>query len=115
MKPISPLLLQQPLLGRAVGRGVDVQHHRRVSDTAGGASDAVVEADGSAEPEAELAALMELDGSDELTDSSAMRSFLKQHFGERAANVLNVLVLRPWEAFGKVYAAACSAWECDTT
>eukprot|EP00965_Chrysotila_dentata_P021798 722017-Pleurochrysis_carterae.AAC.1 len=41
-----------------------------------------------------------------------MRSFLKDRFGERAANVLSVLKL--WEAFGKVYAAACAAWEDDS-
>eukprot|EP00965_Chrysotila_dentata_P219920 6191438-Pleurochrysis_carterae.AAC.1 len=71
---------------------------------AGGASDEVVAADGSAEPEAELAELMELDGCDELTDSVAMQTFLKQQFGERAANVLSVL--RLWEAFGKLCAVA---------
>eukprot|EP00965_Chrysotila_dentata_P069458 2294946-Pleurochrysis_carterae.AAC.1 len=45
---------------------------------AGAASDAVVAEDGSAEPEVELSDLMELDGSDELTDSAAMLVFLKQ-------------------------------------
>eukprot|EP00965_Chrysotila_dentata_P144889 4784741-Pleurochrysis_carterae.AAC.1 len=40
---------------------------------AGGAADEAVAADGSAEPEVELAELMELDGSDELSDSSAMQ------------------------------------------
>eukprot|EP00965_Chrysotila_dentata_P019932 660134-Pleurochrysis_carterae.AAC.1 len=55
---------------------------------------------------------MELHGSDELTDSSAMHFFLKDRFGERAANILSVLQL--WEAFRKVYNAACAAWEPDT-
>eukprot|EP00965_Chrysotila_dentata_P063830 2115339-Pleurochrysis_carterae.AAC.1 len=55
---------------------------------------------------------MELEGSDELTDSAAMHTFLKQRFGERAANVLSIL--RLWEAFGRVYSAACSPWEMDT-
>eukprot|EP00965_Chrysotila_dentata_P084561 2791303-Pleurochrysis_carterae.AAC.1 len=41
-----------------------------------------------------------------------MLSFLKARFGERAANVLSVPKL--WKAVGKVYNAACSAWEADT-
>eukprot|EP00965_Chrysotila_dentata_P066498 2201642-Pleurochrysis_carterae.AAC.1 len=70
---------------------------------AGGGSDTVVAEDGSAEPAVELAELMKLDGSDELTDSTAMHSFLKQRFRERAASVLSVL--RLWEAFAKEYSA----------
>eukprot|EP00965_Chrysotila_dentata_P063574 2106370-Pleurochrysis_carterae.AAC.2 len=41
-----------------------------------------------------------------------MQSYLKDRFGERAANVLSVLKL--WEAFGKVYNAACAPWDSDT-
>eukprot|EP00965_Chrysotila_dentata_P043588 1449432-Pleurochrysis_carterae.AAC.1 len=55
---------------------------------------------------------MELNGSEELTDSASMHTFLKQMFGERAANVLSVLKL--WKAFGKVCSAACASWEYDS-
>eukprot|EP00965_Chrysotila_dentata_P250809 6209659-Pleurochrysis_carterae.AAC.1 len=49
-----------------------------------------------------------------VSDSEGMQSFLKQHFGNRAANALSVL--RLWEAFGHVYAAVCDPWtEDDTT
>eukprot|EP00965_Chrysotila_dentata_P216842 6189603-Pleurochrysis_carterae.AAC.2 len=90
---------------------------RRVAPVMGfrasGDVDEAVAEDGSAKPEVELAELMELEGSDELTDSAAMHSLLKDSFGERAADVLSVLKL--WESFGKLYSAACAAWENDTT
>eukprot|EP00965_Chrysotila_dentata_P147357 4864495-Pleurochrysis_carterae.AAC.1 len=73
---------------------------------AGAATDEVVAADGSAEPEVALAELMEFQGgSDELTDSASMQTFLKQQIGERAANVLSVL--RLWEAFSLCCSLYC--------
>eukprot|EP00965_Chrysotila_dentata_P093183 3077869-Pleurochrysis_carterae.AAC.1 len=56
---------------------------------------------------------MRLDGADEAADCNVMRDSLKMRFGNRAANVLSVLKL--WEAFGKVYSAACDLWSDDIT
>eukprot|EP00965_Chrysotila_dentata_P190245 6173754-Pleurochrysis_carterae.AAC.1 len=108
-QPAAAAAARQQTLGTRRRRAAPIG----IGFAAGGASDRAVAEDGSAEPEVELAELMELDGSDELTDSAAMHSLLKDSFGERAANVLSVLKL--WESFGKVYNAACAAWESDAT
>eukprot|EP00965_Chrysotila_dentata_P030756 1024443-Pleurochrysis_carterae.AAC.2 len=77
---------------------------------AGAGADPAVDQDGKAK---ELDELMLLEGSAEMTDSDAMRSYLKERYGNLVANVLSVL--RLWEAFGKVYsAAACDPWTDDT-
>eukprot|EP00965_Chrysotila_dentata_P190981 6174239-Pleurochrysis_carterae.AAC.2 len=52
---------------------------------AGAEVDDTVAADRSGAPEVELAELLELEGSDELSDSAAMHAYLKDRFGERAA------------------------------
>eukprot|EP00965_Chrysotila_dentata_P222895 6193250-Pleurochrysis_carterae.AAC.1 len=85
---------------------------RRIGPSMGFRASAAAETTEEGNEPSELDELMCLEGADEAVDCDAMREFLKERFGNKAANVLNVLKL--WEAFGKVYAAACDPWFDDT-
>eukprot|EP00965_Chrysotila_dentata_P223464 6193584-Pleurochrysis_carterae.AAC.5 len=102
---------------RAADTASRVTRRRRAAPSSGfaacGNANKAVAASGDKELDVELTELMDLDGSDEVTNSAAMLSFYKEsRCAERATKVLSVLQL--WESFGKVYSAACSAWEADT-